>query len=133
MPIINKNGILHNPKASEIILENTSDIANIWPEIAQLQIIGIEFPNHADGRGFSIAKQIRRKSYEGILRAIGPLIPDQFPDAIACGIDEIEISENQILRQPWEQWERALKTYRLSYQRANGAKQSILELRGQKA
>ena len=57
------------------------------------------------------------------------VITDQFPDLLSCGFNEVEISDEQLARQPIEQWQNALKTYSLSYQRVNGSKKSILEAR----
>ena len=40
----------------------------------------------------------------GLLRASGPLFSDQFPQALACGFDEVEIPDANAARQPVEQW-----------------------------
>jgi len=46
--------------------------------VATLPIIAVDFPNFADGRGYSIAYQLRaRQGFEGELRAIGDVLRDQ--------------------------------------------------------
>ena len=46
--------------------------------ITTLPLIAIEFPSFTDGRGYSIAYQLRaRQGFEGELRAIGDVLRDQ--------------------------------------------------------
>jgi len=47
-------------------------------DVASLPLIAIDFPTFADGRGYSIAYQLRaRLGYKGELRAIGDVLRDQ--------------------------------------------------------
>lgn len=47
-------------------------------DVAFLPLIAIDFPTFADGRGYSIAYQLRaRLGYKGELRAIGDVLRDQ--------------------------------------------------------
>ncbi len=47
-------------------------------DVASLQLIAVDFPKFTDGRGYSIAYNLRaRLSYEGELRAIGDVLRDQ--------------------------------------------------------
>ena len=128
MPIINKNGLAEN---SELIAILANDInpEEAFAQFNNADSLGIEFPSYADGRGSSIAKRLRRLGFAGKLRAIGPLIPDQFGDLIACGFDEVEISEEQLVRQPVEQWLNALKQQNFAYQNENGERISIIAKR----
>lgn len=73
-----------------------------------LALIAVAFPAFGDGRGFSIAKALRAAGYRGRLRAVGPLIADQFAYALACGFDEIETPDALAERQPMAQWLAAL-------------------------
>ncbi|MCF6327948.1 MAG: DUF934 domain-containing protein [Devosiaceae bacterium] len=68
-----------------------------------------------DGRAFSQAKKIRTSGFKGILRLKGPVIADQYPLAIRCGFDELEISASEAKRQPQFQWSDALKRTRDNY------------------
>lgn len=47
-------------------------------DVARLQVIAVDFPKFSDGRGFSIAYNLRtRLGYTGELRAIGDVLRDQ--------------------------------------------------------
>ena len=47
-------------------------------DVAQLPVIAVDFPKFADGRGYSIAYNLRaRLDFEGELRAIGDVLRDQ--------------------------------------------------------
>ena len=47
-------------------------------DVAQLPVIAIDFPKFSDGRGYSIAYNLRtRFDYRGELRAIGDVLRDQ--------------------------------------------------------
>jgi len=47
-------------------------------DIARMPVIAIDFPKFADGRGYSIAYNLRaRLAYTGELRAIGDVLRDQ--------------------------------------------------------
>ncbi|MEO9787281.1 MAG: DUF934 domain-containing protein, partial [Aurantimonas coralicida] len=83
----------------------------------------------SDGRGFSLAKRLRRAGFEGTLRASGPLIADQFADALACGFDEVELPETMANRQPVQQWMEAKDTMSRHYQNGYGDDRSILRKR----
>jgi len=72
-------------------------------------LISIDFPSFADGRGFSIAQRLRRLGFDGELRARGHVIADQYPHALACGFNTVEIDDTMAERQPYEQWQAATK------------------------
>ncbi|MEW9918618.1 DUF934 domain-containing protein [Marimonas sp. MJW-29] len=69
-----------------------------------LQIIRIDFPSFADGRGFTIARALRLRGYTGRLRAHGHLIADQYAMARRAGFDEVEVTDDIAVRQPEDQW-----------------------------
>ncbi|MGA8864086.1 MAG: DUF934 domain-containing protein [Gallionella sp.] len=55
--------------------ERAEDLEN---ELARFAVIAVDFPKFADGRGYSIARQLRtRLGYTGELRAIGDVLRDQ--------------------------------------------------------
>ena len=95
-------------------LPNDHDPAELAPWLARLALIRITFPGMADGRGFSIARQLRAMGYAGRLRAVGPLIADQFRAARRVGFDEVELPDAVAARQPEAQWRSAME--RPSYQ-----------------
>jgi uncharacterized protein (DUF934 family) len=112
-----------------VLVENNVRTAELESYFGKLALIAIRFPSATDGRGFSLARQLRDRGFIGVLRASGPLFPDQFPQALACGFDEVEIPDANAARQPVEQWLAARDRITLAYQHENGLGESILELR----
>ena len=72
--------------------------------LQRVQIIRVDFPAYSDGRGFTIARQLRLMGYKGRLRAKGHVISDQYAMARRCGFDEVEISAELAARQPEDHW-----------------------------
>ena len=68
------------------------------------EIIRVDFPSFADGRGFTIARMLRLRGYKGRLRAHGHILADQYAMARRTGFDEVEISQALAARQPEDQW-----------------------------
>ena len=79
-------------------------LEQIAGRLPSLRHIRIDFPSFADGRGFTLARQLRLMGYRGRLRAKGHLIADQYAMARRAGFDEVEISEAEARRQPEEIW-----------------------------
>ncbi len=79
--------------------------------------IRILIPGFADGRGFTLAKQLRRMGFSGRLRAAGPLIADQYAMARRSGFDEIEIPSALAERQPESDWLARADWQAVHYQR----------------
>ncbi len=69
-----------------------------------VEMVRIAFPSFADGRGFTIARTLRRKGYTGRLRARGHVLADQYAMARRSGFDEVEIDQSLAERQPEAQW-----------------------------
>ncbi|MGR3624297.1 DUF934 domain-containing protein [Pseudophaeobacter sp.] len=90
----------------ETALDLTSDTdpASLAGQIAGAEMIRIDFPSFADGRGFTLARQLRLMGYTGRLRAKGHVLADQYAMARRTGFDEVEISDELAARQPQEQW-----------------------------
>ena len=69
-----------------------------------LEMIRIDFPSAADGRGFTIARALRLRGFSGRLRAHGHVIADQYAMARRSGFDEVEVTDEIAARQPADQW-----------------------------
>lgn len=118
-----------------VFVANTTDPSALAPFLSRLALIEIAFPAFTDGRGFSLARLLRRAGFSGELRASGKLTPDQYLHAIGSGFDRIEIPDDLAQRHGEANWAKALRARSLSYQRghsyqrgdAGGA--SILERR----
>ncbi|WP_413720936.1 DUF934 domain-containing protein [Silicimonas sp. MF1-12-2] len=85
-------------------LRSDADPAALADRIDAIDLIRVDFPSFADGRGFSIARRLRLMGYQGRLRAKGHIIADQYAMARRSGFDEVEISEDLAARQPENQW-----------------------------
>ncbi|QIE44532.1 DUF934 domain-containing protein [Pseudohalocynthiibacter aestuariivivens] len=81
-----------------------ADLDAVVGKIPSLRMVRVDFPNSADGRGFTIARQLRLHGYTGRLRARGHVIADQYAMARRSGFDEVEIDTSLAARQPEEQW-----------------------------
>ena len=69
-----------------------------------LEMIRVDFPSFADGRGFTIARALRLRGFKGRLRAHGHFIADQYAMARRAGFDEVEVTDEIAARQAAEQW-----------------------------
>jgi uncharacterized protein (DUF934 family) len=87
-----------------IDLASSSDPAELAGRLADIPLIRVDFPSFADGRGFTIARQLRLMGYQGRLRARGHVIADQYAMARRAGFDEVEIPADLAARQPEDQW-----------------------------
>lgn len=85
-------------------LANDADPRSLAPYFGATDLIVVEFPKFDDGRGFSVARNLRALGYAGRLRAKGHIIADQYPMARACGFDEVEIDDLLAARQPEAHW-----------------------------
>jgi uncharacterized protein (DUF934 family) len=112
-----------------VLISNALSISALEPFLPRLSLVAIAFPAFADGRGFSLAKAIRRAGFDGTLRASGPLIPDQFDYALACGFDQIELPEASAGRQSVQQWQQAIGRLSQTYQRGYRREGNILDRR----
>lgn len=67
------------------------DVAALADDVANLQVIALQFPKFTDGRSYSAATLLRsRYGYRGELRAIGYVLRDQFNYMTRCGFDALE-------------------------------------------
>lgn len=90
--------------AGALLLLPEEDISIAAHHFDTLDLIVISFVSSADGRGFSQARGLRALGYNGHLRARGHVLVDQFRAALRCGFDDVEISDQQALRNPEAQW-----------------------------
>jgi len=89
--------------AEALDLASDTDPSEV-PICDSLRMIRVDFPSSADGRGFTIARALRLRGYQGRLRAKGHVLADQYAMARRAGFDEVEISDELAARQPEDQW-----------------------------
>ncbi len=81
-----------------------TDPDELVQRLGNAQMVRVDFPSSADGRGFTIARVLRLKGYTGRLRAKGQVLADQYAMARRSGFDEVEIDDALASRQPEDQW-----------------------------
>ena len=112
-----------NETIEALHIANDADLDTIAAALGRIETILINFPAYTDGRGFSLAKQLRTKyGYEGLLVADGPLIPDQYAFALQCGFDAVHIDDETLSRHTIEDWHANLDDFDLTYQRGYAVK-----------
>ena len=121
--IVNDTGFHPAPVTQSVTLadiathQGTVDLAQtdkpeaLVPYLADLKLIRVAFPAFNDGRAFTVARRLRVLGYKGHLRALGPVIADQYPMARRVGFDDVEIPDDLAARQPEGQW-----TFRANWQ-----------------
>ena len=85
-------------------LDSAADPSELEGRLGDIDLIRIDFPSFADGRGFTIAHRLRLMGFDGRLRAKGHVIADQYAMARRSGFDEVEIDAELARRQPEHQW-----------------------------
>ena len=90
--------------ARAVDLPSDSDPAVLTGRTEAIELIRVDFPSFADGRGFTVARRLRLMGFKGRLRAKGHVIADQYAMARRAGFDEVEIDEELARRQPEAQW-----------------------------
>ena len=85
-------------------LASDADPTTLSDHLHAIDLIRVNFPEFADGRGFTIARVLRLMGYGGRIRASGHVIADQYAMARRAGFDEVEIDDELAARQPEEQW-----------------------------
>lgn len=81
-----------------------ADPNTLGNRLSEIDMIRVDFPSSADGRGFTIARRLRLMGYAGRLRAKGHVLADQYAMARRAGFNEVEIPEDLAARQPQDQW-----------------------------
>lgn len=81
-----------------------ADPAGLANRMNEIEMIRVDFPSSADGRGFTIARRLRLMGFTGRLRAKGHVLADQYAMARRSGFDEVEIDDALAARQPEDQW-----------------------------
>ncbi|MGB0466506.1 MAG: DUF934 domain-containing protein [Pontibacterium sp.] len=74
-----------------IQIEGDVDINWLLAHAEQFPLITIHFPVLRDGRGFSIARLLRRAGFSGEIRALGDVSQDRLDFMTRCGFDALEI------------------------------------------
>jgi uncharacterized protein (DUF934 family) len=77
-----------------VLLEPDQPPSELAGDLNVIPLIAINFPVFTDGRGFSYARELRQRGYEGEIRAVGHFIRDQLGYLRRCGVNAFEFSED---------------------------------------
>src|SRR6266581_3413572 len=81
-------------------LEPNDDPDALAADIATLPLIAVDFPQFADGRGYSTARLLRDKhGFAGELRAIGDVLRDQLYYLQQCGFNAFSVRSDRNLEE----------------------------------
>ena len=107
-----------NDKSAALAVDLASDAdpTTLTPQLHEIDLIRVDFPSFADGRGFTIARHLRDLGFTGRLRAKGHVIADQYAMARRSGFDEVEIDDELAARQSENQWLRRANWQANDYQ-----------------
>ena len=82
-----------------LLIEPGQDIGTIAPDLARFALVAVAFPKFTDGRGYSLAHQIRGHfGFAGELRASGEVLFDQLQFLARCGFDSFDIKDTVTIR-----------------------------------
>jgi uncharacterized protein (DUF934 family) len=97
-------------------IDGDGDIEGISADLKTFDVLAINFPVFSDGRGYSLARLLRQRyHFQGELRAIGDVLPDQLYYMRRCGFDAFALRAD---RDPETALD-ALKPFSESYQAAS--------------
>ena len=92
------------PNGLHVDIDVETDVKSLGKDLPRISVIRIPFDKFTDGRGFSLARQLRDLGFSGRIRACGHLVSDQFAFILQCGFDEVEIDAVMAERQPVAYW-----------------------------
>lgn len=102
------------PGGAAVQLEAGDNPAPLLDALASLALVAVHFEAFTDGRGYSVARQLREAGFAGELRARGQLLPDQAHYLRRCGFNALEFSDPGRLAQAQER----LHAFSTAYQGA---------------
>jgi uncharacterized protein (DUF934 family) len=86
----------HEQAAGDTVLTNgEDDLPSLLASANKLSMIAIEFETFADGRGFSMARMLRRDGYLGEIRAVGDVAMDRIDFMHRVGFNSFELRDDQ--------------------------------------
>ncbi len=88
---------LTDKTGSAVQLEPGQEPAPLYSALEDIQLLVIHFPIFTDGRGFSYAREVRERGYQGELRASGHFIRDQLTYLQRCGFDAFQMADDSSL------------------------------------
>ncbi len=95
--IANSEQLAAAPERYAVWLDSDDSIESLSDFAQTLQLVCVNFPAFTDGRGYSIARQLRSNlEYTGELRAIGNVLRDQLQFYRRCGFDSFAFADEPV-------------------------------------
>lgn len=96
-------------------LDSVEPPALIAEDLPQLELVAINFPVFADGRGYSYARElVSRYNFPGEIRAIGDVLRDQMFYMKRCGFNAFDVRPDRDIHAALESLEDFSETYQAS-------------------
>jgi uncharacterized protein (DUF934 family) len=90
----------------------------LQPLLSRLDLVAVRFPAFGEGRGYSLARQLRvRAGFGGELRAVGQVFRDHVPFLVRSGFTSLEVAQREDPAAAFA----ALRTFSVAYQPSIGA------------
>jgi len=113
--------VSHNGKVGVLISSDTN-INKVIENLSYFDLVALNFPKYTDGTCFSYAFLLReRHKFTGELRAVGDIFRDQFSYLERCGIDAIQLDDENEL----EIAKKSFEDISINYQHSADKNESI--------
>lgn len=86
-PAVSLDAFLEQDEAVSVRIEAGEDVTVLFPHLARVQLVEVDFPRFRDGRGFSTARMLREAGYVGEIKATGDVLVDLVFFMQRCGFD----------------------------------------------
>jgi uncharacterized protein (DUF934 family) len=86
-PAVSLDSFFEQPNAVSVRIEAGDDVERLFPHLARVKLVEVDFPKFRDGRGFSTARILREAGYTGELKATGDVLVDLVYFMRRCGFD----------------------------------------------
>ena len=98
--LIRNRQIVANPPSSEtgnvLVVQSSDSLEDLVDQLASVERVEVTFPKFGDGRGFSIARLLRKRyGYRGELRAVGHVVRDHLQPMEAVGFDAFLLKDGE--------------------------------------
>jgi uncharacterized protein (DUF934 family) len=80
-----------------VMLEPGETLAPLIEHLDEIPLVLVNFPTFMDGRGFSYARELRERGYQGELRAVGHFMRDQLTYLARCGFNAFQMEDESEL------------------------------------
>jgi len=119
----------HDRNQYALLIDNDVDIESITVDVNAFDNIVLSYPDFRDGRIYSQARLLRdRLNFRGHIIARGDILPDQIKFLNRCGIDIIELNDDD-----QAQYEVSMRSFRYFYQPSSDNIMPIWQLRRQRS